>query len=162
MPEYTIRPLNPEDAQWVAQFIESRWHSSIVVGHGQVYYPHTLPGFVALQDDKPFGLLTYTIQHNDCEIVTIDSILPSHGVGTALIEAVKVVAEQNKCSRLWLITTNDNLNALRFYQKRGFTLVAVYRNALEQSRKIKPEIPLIGKDGIPLRDEIELEMPLNT
>src|SRR6266568_1328818 len=105
MPEYTIRPLNPEDAQWVAQFIESRWRSSIVVGHGQVYYPHTLPGFVALQDDKPFGLLTYTIQHNDCEIVTIDSILPSHGVGTALIQAVKVVAEQNKCSRLWLITT---------------------------------------------------------
>jgi hypothetical protein len=52
------------------------------------------------------------------------------------------------------------MNALRFYQKRGFVLVAVHRNALEQSRKLKPEIPLIGDDEIPLRDEIELEMML--
>jgi hypothetical protein len=57
-----------------------------------------------------------------------------------------------------LVTTNDNLNALRFYQKRGFVLVAVHRNALEVSRKLKPEIPLVGMDSIPLRDEIELEM----
>jgi hypothetical protein len=63
------------------------------------------------------------------------------------------------CKRL--ITTNDNLNALRFYQKRGLALVAVHRNALEESRRIKPEIPLIGSDGIPLRDEIELEIMLD-
>src|SRR5947209_1616572 len=160
MPEYTIRPLNPEDAEWVAHFIEEQWHSPIAISRGKIYYPHTLPGFVALQDDKPVGLITYTIQDHDCEIVTIDSIFPSHGTGTALIQAVKEVAEQHQCSRLWLITTNDNLNALRFYQKRGFTLVALHRNALEQSRKLKPEIPLMGKDGIPLRDEIELEMLL--
>jgi RimJ/RimL family protein N-acetyltransferase len=78
----------------------------------------------------------------------------------ALIEAVKNTARAAKCKRLWLITTNDNLNALRFYQKRGFVLVAVHRNALEISRQLKPEIPLFGADGIPLRDEIELEMIL--
>jgi ribosomal protein S18 acetylase RimI-like enzyme len=92
--------------------------------------------------------------------VTIDSDKPSIGVGTVLIDAVKEIARQAGCSRLWLITTNDNMNALRFYQKRGFVLVAVHRNALEQSRKLKPEIPLIGDDEIPLRDEIELEMML--
>ena len=80
---------------------------------------------------------------------------------SAEIEAVKEVACKAGCRRLWLITTNDNLNALRFYQKRGFALVAVHRNALEISRKFKPEIPLIGADGIPLRDEIELEMILS-
>jgi len=57
-------------------------------------------------------------------------------------------------------TTNDNLNALRFYQKRGFVLAAVYPEAIERARKIKPTISLIGYEGIPLRDEIELEMPL--
>lgn len=57
--------------------------------------------------------------------------------------------------------TDDNLHALRFYQNRGFVLVAVYRNALEISRQLKPEIPLIGKNGIPLRDEIELEYTLS-
>ena len=82
------------------------------------------------------------------------------GIGTALIDAVKDVATMARCKRLWLITTNDNMAALHFFQKRGFMLVAVYPNALEQSRKLKPEIPLIGIDGIPLRDEIELEMPL--
>ncbi len=77
-----------------------------------------------------------------------------------LIEAVKQAAVSAGCRRLWLITTNDNLHALRFYQKRGFRLVAVYPNALEESRRLKPEIPLVGLDGIPLRDELELELAL--
>ena len=104
------------------------------------------------------GLVTYHVDEDACEIVTIDSLVPSRGVGTALIEAVKVAAIEAGCKRLWLITTNDNLNALRFYQKWGFELVAIHRNALEKSRELKPEIPTIGMDGIPLRDEIELEM----
>jgi RimJ/RimL family protein N-acetyltransferase len=78
-----------------------------------------------------------------------------------LIDTAKQRARQAGCQRLWLITTNDNLTALRFYQKRGFTLAALHRNALKQSRKIKPEIPLVGNHGIPLRDEIELEMILD-
>jgi hypothetical protein len=64
------------------------------------------------------------------------------------------------CTRF--ATTNDNLNALRFYQKRGFVLVSVHRNAVIKSRQLKPEIPLTGNDGIPLRDEIELEMLLES
>jgi ribosomal protein S18 acetylase RimI-like enzyme len=92
--------------------------------------------------------------------VTIDTKQSSRGIGTALIEAVKNAAREANCKRLWLITTNDNLNALRFYQKRGFVLVAIHRNALARSRQLKPEIPLVGAGGIPLRDEIELEMVL--
>ncbi len=61
----------------------------------------------------------------------------------------------------WLMRKSyDNMNALRFYQKRRFRLIAVFPNALEESRKLKPEIPLTGIDGIPLRDEIELELIL--
>jgi RimJ/RimL family protein N-acetyltransferase len=82
------------------------------------------------------------------------------GVGTALIAAVRTIAVRSKCRRVWVITTNDNLQALRFYQRKGFSLVALHRKALDQSRKLKPEIPLIGLDGIPLRDELELEMLL--
>ena len=82
--------------------------------------------------------------------------------GEALVKAVERVVTQSSCRRLWFITTNDNLNALRFYQKRGFELVSVHRNALEKSRKLKPVIPLIGIDSIPLRDEIELEKIIHT
>lgn len=59
--------------------------------------------------------------------------------------------------RIWLITTNDNLNALGFYQKRGFRIKAVYPGAVDEARRIKPEIPLAASNGIPIRDEIELE-----
>ena len=156
----SVRPISDTERTWVREFITQRWGTEIVVAHGQVYRPHELPGFIAYQDTEKIGLATYHIENGACEIVTIDSVRENLGVGTALIEAIKRAAQQAECRRIWLITTNDNLLALQFYQKRGFVLVTVHRNALEKSRKIKPQIPLIGNDGIPLRDEIELEMVL--
>jgi GNAT superfamily N-acetyltransferase len=161
MPDITILPINADDREWVAQFMFEQWGSNKVVSRGVVYYPQDLPGLAAIYDGEKAGLVTYNITGTSCEIVTIDSIHPFSGVGTALIEAVRDIAIKSGCKRLWLITTNDNMNALRFYQKRGFVLVAIHRNALELSRTLKPEISLIGNDGIPLRDEIELEMMLN-
>jgi len=73
---------------------------------------------------------------------------------------MKTAAAAAGCTRLWLVTTNDNVEALRFYQKQGFRLVALYPNALEASRRLEPDLPLVGRHGIPLRDEIELEMRL--
>jgi GNAT superfamily N-acetyltransferase len=161
MPDITIQPLNIADREWVSQFILEHWGSNKVVSRGVINYPQDLPGFVALYEGEKVGLVTYNIISASCEIVTINSNRSSSGVGTALIEAVRNIAITSGCKRLWLITTNDNLNALRFYQKRGFVLVAIHRNALELSRKLKPEMSLIGDYGIPLRDEIELEMKLD-
>jgi len=155
-----IRPLNKDDLHWVVPLFEKYWGSTRVVSRGMIHYPSELPGFVATRENEPAGLITYNIDGDRCEIVTMNSLLEGTGIGSALIDAVKDVAFSRKCKRLWLITTNDNMRALRFYQKRGFSLVAVHPNALEQSRKLKPEIPLTGMDGIPLRDEIELEMLL--
>lgn len=161
MPDITIQPLNIADREWVSQFMLEHWGSNKVVSRGVVYYPQNLPGFVALYESEKVGLVTYNITGVSCEIVTINSIRPFSGIGTALIEAVRDIAIKFGCKRLWLITTNDNMNALRFYQRRGFVLVTIHRNALELSRKLKPEISLIGDHGIPLRDEIELEMKLD-
>jgi ribosomal protein S18 acetylase RimI-like enzyme len=111
-------------------------------------------------DGEPVGLLTYHVDGLDWEIVTIDSLEPSLGIGSELIFALRQEAKRAGARRLWLITTNDNLNALRFYQKRGFRLVAVHPDALDRSRQLKPNIPLVGQDGIPLRDELELELLL--
>jgi N-acetylglutamate synthase-like GNAT family acetyltransferase len=157
----TIRPVDKADRNWIAQFLDKHWGSTRVVSRGQVYLAHLLPGFIAEDDDEKVGLITYRFDdESGCEIVTINSTREGEGIGTLLIETVKQVAAEEGCQRIWLITTNDNLNALRFYQKRGFHLVAVYPNALDQSRKVKPEIPLFGHDGIPLRDELELEIKL--
>jgi ribosomal protein S18 acetylase RimI-like enzyme len=161
MPDITILPINTDDDEWVVQFIRAQWGSNRMVSCGVLYYPQNLPAFVALYQSERVGLVTYNITGASCEIVTINSVRSSLGVGTALIEAVRDFAIKSGCKRLRLITANDNMNALHFYQKRGFALVNIHRNALELSRKLKPEITLVGNDGIPLRDEIELELMLN-
>jgi ribosomal protein S18 acetylase RimI-like enzyme/general stress protein 26 len=153
-------PLTTEDREWVRQFTIEHWGDTLVVAHDKVYHPETLPGFVAVLKENRVGLITYILEEEQCEIVTLDSTKPGIGIGTRLIRAVMQAAQVAGCKRLWLITTNDNLHALRFYQKRGFRLVTVHRNAVDAARQLKPHIPLIGNDLIPLHDEIELEMSL--
>lgn len=155
-----IRRIEKNDEEWITTLLIDHWGSANIVSRGKIHDASVLPGFIATVDNKTIGLITYKIEGNECEIVTLNSLFEGKGISSKLIEAVKNVAKSHKCKRIWLIETNDNTKALRFYQKRGFHLVAVYPNALEQSRKLKPEIPLIGIDNIPLRDEIELEILL--
>lgn len=161
MDSFSIRPAAKEDRNWVAKFLDDHWGSTRIVSRGQVYLAHLLPGFIAEKDEEQIGLITFRIEDASCELMTLNSKLPNQGVATALLDAVKTtLLEDGTVKRLWVITTNDNMHALRFYQKRGFALAALYPRALDASRKLKPEIPLFGIDGIPLRDEIELEMLL--
>ena len=155
-----VRPLTTEDSAWARQAIIEHWGDALVIAHGKVYHPQTLPGFVALLKGDRVGLLTYALEDEHCEIVTINSTKPGIGIGTLLLKAVTQAAREAGCKRLWLITTNDNLDALRFYQKCGFRLVAVHRHAVDAARMLSPRIPLIGNDQIPLHDEIELERML--
>jgi GNAT superfamily N-acetyltransferase len=155
-----IDDLDARYIDWARDLLCRTWGSTQVVSRGQIHEAIKLPGLVALVQDQPVGLATYRISGTECELTTIDSVRQGIGVGSALLEAVKVEAQRAHCRRLWLITTNDNLKALRFYQRRGFTLAALHRNALATSRRLKPDIPMIGEDGIPLRDEIELELIL--
>jgi len=159
--EFTIRPIFEEDRAWIQELTTVQWSAPIVVSRGKIYHPDQLPGFIVESEGQPCGLLTFHIQDSDCEIVTLDSLVEGIGIGSALIKSVHQLAVQSGCRRVWLITTNDNLPALRFYQKRGFHLVAVHRDALEATRAIKPGLPRLGLEGIPLRDEIELEIILS-
>jgi ribosomal protein S18 acetylase RimI-like enzyme len=158
---FEILELTDEHRQWADKLIEDHWGSVRIVTRGRIHDVSGLPGFVAVKDSRPAGLATYRIDGNECEMVSLDSLAEGIGIGTALVEAVKSAATAADCRRLWLITTNDNLHAVRFYQKRGFRLVAIHRNALEETRRLKPSLPLTGIDGIPLRDEIELELLLD-
>jgi GNAT superfamily N-acetyltransferase len=159
MKAFQIRPLNQEDRLRSARLIKEHWASSKIVTRGRAHNTSELMGFAAIQDGRPVGLVTYRIEGCECEITTMNSLAEGIGVGTALLKAVKTVAAFAKCKRVWLVTTNNTL-ALRFYQKRGFQIAAVHRNAMQRSRELKPEISLNGVDGIPIRDEIELEIML--
>jgi DNA-3-methyladenine glycosylase I len=162
MPEFNINPLMPTDKGWVLEWIAEQWFTPQVVVHDQVYQPHQLPGFAARRGGEVIGLITYSLAGKDCEIVTLNSRSENRGVGSALIEAVEDIARHAGCRRVWLVTTNDNLQALAFYQKRGFHLCRVDRGAVDRARRIKPDIPLVGQEGIPLHDELELEIELGS
>lgn len=155
-----VRPLTPEDRAWADRLLVEAWGATQVVSRGALHDLTQHPGLVAQREGAPVGLLVYRIELAECEVMSLTSGPAGQGIGTALIEAVVGVARAAGCRRLWLITTNDNLPALRFYQKRGFRLAVLRVGALEAARRLKPAIPLLGVDGIPLRDEIELDMEL--
>jgi ribosomal protein S18 acetylase RimI-like enzyme len=149
-----VRPVQEDDRKWIHPTIRERWGSEIVAARGVVYEPALLPGFVVQDENGPIGLLTYVLEGDECEIVSIDAFKERRGVGTALIDAAKDLGAR----RLWLITTNDNVRAQRFYERCGFHLVAVHEGAVARSRELKPEIPLVAADGTPIRDELEYEL----
>ena len=111
---------------------------------------------------NPAALLTYLIEADACEIVTIDAVVEGRGYGSRLLDAVARVAREAGCSRLWLITTNDNERAIGFYLAHGFEVVEVREGAIEASRKLKPSIPLVNEHGVPITDEIEMERRLSS
>jgi len=152
-----VRPIGDGDRPAVARLARELWGTDIVVGHGVVFTPADLPGLLAERDGETVGLLTYEIDGDTLEVVTIDAFPPGAGTGTALLDAAVDVARSAGCRRVWLMTTNDNLGALRFYQRRGFRLDGLRPGALAASRALKPEIPETGAYGIPLRDELDLE-----
>lgn len=156
--EIAIDNATNADRAWMAERARELWSGEIVMSCGVAHRVLELPAIVARIDGERVGIATYHLGDDDCELVTIDALRPRIGVGTALLEAVRRVAGDR---RLWLITTNDNLDAIRFYQRRGLVLAAVHFNAIEQSRRVKPQIPRIGNYGIPIRDELVFEAPID-
>jgi GNAT superfamily N-acetyltransferase len=156
----TIRELKGDDQAWVSHFLTEEAGDTRVVSRGRVHQADTLPGFVAVHNINPVGLLNYSIAGAELEVVTLYASLQGKGVGTALLEAAKAAAKRAGCSRLWLITTNDNQPAIEFYSHRGMKLVAVHKGAIAESRKLKPGIPLYGLKGKPITDELEFELQL--
>ncbi len=154
---YRVKKLTSRDKPWVQEVI-SHWLADFIITRGRKVYPATLLGFYAVDAaDHRVGLVTYEINDDQCEVITLDAFEKYRGIGTLLMKRVEKAARRAGCRRLWFITTNDNLDAIRFYLRRGYTLAAVHVNALEHSRKLKPSIPKVGNFGIPIRDEIEFE-----
>ncbi|MGP4073532.1 GNAT family N-acetyltransferase [Piscibacillus sp. B03] len=139
--------------QLITNFFKEHWGSPKMVISSGVYQCDEMDGFTVLEDHTILGLITYTITDQECEIISIDSLIEGRGVGSALIAQVEAEAKEAGCQTVKLITTNDNLHAARFYQKRGYRLSLVYPDAVEKARQLKPGIPLLADNGIPIRDE---------
>jgi len=155
-----IKTLDGVYRKAIINHVLKEWGDPIVT-RGNIININNLPGFYALENGILAGAVLYEIKDNDCEIVVLYSLIGSIGVGTNLINSVLDLAKSKKYRRVWLITMNDNTHAIRFYQRRGFGLKAVYINAFDNTRKLKKEAMnelVFGIDGIPIKHEFEFEI----
>ncbi len=155
--EFIIREISSSDREYIFSRISESWGSCLVASKGRLHDTRLLKGFVASSGKSIKGVVIYRVENSDCEIVVLNSFAESKGIGKALVLQILKTAKTERCRRVWLITTNDNTKAIRFYQKNGFEMKALHKDAINLSRKLKPEIPWTGNDGIPIKHEIEFE-----
>jgi GNAT superfamily N-acetyltransferase len=170
-----VRRARPADGPSIDAMFAASWGEPRVAAGGRLYDLRTLPALVATRPvvpgsardrggtheaDEPteqiIGVLTYEIDGDAIEVVSIEAVPPHHGTGTALLAAAADLGKAAGLARLFLVTTNDNIDAFRFYQRRGLHILEVRPDGVARSREVKPLIPLIGSYGIPMRDEIVL------
>ncbi|MBM7583878.1 GNAT superfamily N-acetyltransferase [Bacillus pakistanensis] len=156
-----ITDLKNVNMDKLKRFFEDNWGSPEMILSTGVYNCIDLPGFVALEEYEIIGLITYFKHKDYWEIISLDAVVENIGIGTKLLNHLEEEAKSNNIKTIKLITTNDNIRALSFYQKRGYRMIDIIPFAVNNARKIKPEIPFVSEDGIPIRDELLLEKTLS-
>lgn len=153
-----VRPASGDDAEFIRTTMLQTWDSPLVAAHGELVDVTTLPAMIAWATGERVGLATHRPYPDDSswEVVSLHAVVAGIGAGTALLDEVARQARAAGARRIWLVTTNDNMAALRFYQRHGMNLVALHRDAVTAARRLKPSIPH-ALDGIRVRHELELE-----
>lgn len=154
-------PTGEDERRWLTQLWRSEWSGDTMVSRAHVYYLAELKSLIAKTGAEFVGAATYRFDgEGGCELMSINATGRGAGVGTKLLATVEGEAHHAGCGRIWLITSNDNLDALRFYQRRGYRITSVHTGAIDEARRIRPLIPIIGDYGIEIHDEIELAKSL--
>jgi GNAT superfamily N-acetyltransferase len=159
--KYEIREVDDIIHAKIQPILDETWGAPFLAINGKQWDSRTMPGFVAVSGDEVLGYLLYEFHSGVCEIMVLESVVQNIGIASTLIEKVKQAAKLNGVSKIIVQTSNDNTHAFRFYQRRGFTIREIRLSAMDAARRLKPSIPLIGEEGIPLRDEIEFEIDIN-
>ena len=159
MVSVAIRAMTAEDAGWVDRLLSGYQGTRMTARLGELLDPLELPGLVAEVGGSPVGLLTYRVEDDEMEAVSVHAQASGHGAGSALLSAAVDEARRRGATRLWLVTTNDNLHAIRFYLRRGMHVARVHEGAVDRDRALKPEMSRVnGENGIPMRDLVEFEL----
>lgn len=158
-PIITVRDLEPDDHDWADALIAAHQGSRMTARLGELLDPLLLPGLVAEVDGARVGLMTvHESPDAGLEVLTLHASPRGTGAGSVLLETALQVAGASGHPRLWLVTTNDNVDAIGFYLRHGLRVAAVHAGAVDADRALKPEIPAANPDnGLPIRDLVELE-----
>jgi GNAT superfamily N-acetyltransferase len=155
---FAIRPIT--DRKFLEELLQLRWSGGSVLLRGKLIAPADVEALAAYDGDRLAGVATWRLEGKVLYLVTLNNITDQRGVGVALLDAMMKHGRERGAGLMRAIVTNDNLNALGFYQRRGFKIIAVYPGAVDTIRSLNPSIPAIGSYRIPMRDEIELELDL--
>ena len=158
-----VRALEPSDLEGASSLLDAELGGRLQARLGAMHDVLAVPGMGAWDADQLVGVATYDIDDERAELaaIAVRSGRRLEGVGSRLIAAVADATAAVGVHELWLVTTNDNLDALRLYQQRGFELTELHRGAVHGARALKPAIPVLGNYGIPIRDELVLTLPLS-
>jgi ribosomal protein S18 acetylase RimI-like enzyme len=157
-----VRPLAPRDRGWVRATLVRNWASTSVARRGELVDAMALHGFVAVVRGRRAGLALVDARDGRYEVVAISTSRPGRGIGRALMQQCVDDARASGCRRVWLVTTNNNVRAIRFYEGIGMHLCAVHQGAVREARALKQSIPLSDHAGGPIDDELEFELALDT
>ncbi len=152
-----IRPSTPADRPFISQTLIHEFTSTQIWSRRQKFEAMDLPALIAEDRGTPIGLSVFRHDHPEVELLCLVAATHQQGTGSVLLESTRQLAKQLGARRLFLTTTNDNLDALRFYQRRGMRIAAFHQGAMDHARRHNPAIPELGHYNIPMRDDIELE-----
>jgi GNAT superfamily N-acetyltransferase len=159
-PQPDVRPLTPAERSQLRELLTQAWGDARIVSRGRVHDAAEAAALGAFRDGRMVGLATYITAGDEREVLTLNAFRRRQGVGSSLLKAVTEAARASGCRRLWLITTNDNADAIRFYEASGMRLVSVHKGAADEARRLKPSIPEFAPDGTRISDELEFEFEL--
>jgi ribosomal protein S18 acetylase RimI-like enzyme len=160
-PGLLVRPLAPGDRGWVRRTLVRDWTSTTVARRGALIEASDLPGYLAVLNGRRTGLVLVDVRNDELEVVAISTTTRRRGVGHALMAQCVSHARHHGCRRVWLVTTNNNVAAMAFYQRFGMDLCAFHRHAVRASRVLKPTIPLRDGNDVPIEHELEFEILLD-
>ena len=149
------------DREWLKSFWQESWGGEVIISRRIRYYIDQLQALMAQEGGKNIGAITWALNPPESEIVSLDALIEDRGIGTALIGKAEEAIMAQGCTKISLITSNDNIRALAFYQKRGYRIESIFPGAIDMARRDKPSIPLMGDNGIPIHDEILLTKSLH-
>ena len=162
MTAVTIAALTPATMGAAEALLDAEVAGRMQARLGQLVDVLALPGFIARVGDRVIGVTTYRVDGERAElaVIVVADDAREAGTGSRLVACFVEAATSSSCHELWLMTTNDNLRALRFYQRLEFRLSELHAGGVDRARQLKPGIPLLGQDGIPIRDELVLTRSL--
>ena len=160
MAALALEPVTDNDRDWVANTVSRHFASTRVVSRGRMIHTEDLPGIVAWRDRERAGVLLFERVAGAIEVVVLIAEVPGLGVGAALLAEMARQAREAQAGRLWLVTTSNNVEAIAFYESQGWHCDVIHEGAVDEARKLKPEIPHADAKGRPIRDEWEFVKPL--